>query len=335
MRSLLAALPLAILLAIYLIADPFRVIYNHYPYYDGLNPLPDNKAYANVTAYINGRQHYHYNAFIFGNSRSCYFPVAAWKTHLPADARPIHLDASSETLYGMAAKMKFIESQGDTIKYALIEISPWGFTNDSINPLNAPLPFRIPWQLQGAQDYLPFQYAFFRDFLSRPTWIALSKYYLSGYRENTPDAELFKVPLQSYKVESSETIDDTIEHLINTTPEVFYADRKSALDQALATPFRFVTDRPITRQQRQALTDMAAILKRHHTDYQIIIGPTGSHQMPSPQNLSVLKSIFNPRRVHDMSRFAPAFNTPYAFYDPTHFRPFIGIQLMDSAYSTF
>lgn len=325
LRCLIAALPLIIILAIYIVLDPFRVVRNHDPFYVPGSPLPYNKGYASTMTYLNGRERWKYNAFILGTSRTIYFPAKEWARHLGDDASVYHFDAPSDSPSGIAGKLRLIDSKGDSIKYALIEIAPWSFGAEESDDFA----FRRPWQLTGIEKLPHFHYTFVRDFFRRSMFTALMRYYATG-QIRVQDAGLFQQRSWSDNPVNNETINDSVERLIATNPRLFYEGK--AIKFATSPKKFHYAQTDVPERERLALMEIAGILKRHHTDYRIFIGPEFTHVLMPPQNRRLLDSIFEPSRVIDLSLFPPAFTKPMAFYDPIHFRPHIGAMLLDSMY---
>ena len=121
-KIFLFLIPVYIFLLIYLFTDPFKIIYNYDNYYINNDFVSLNRAVINAKTYLKNRKTQKYNAFIFGSSRSIAAHCKDWITYLPNDAKPFHYDGNAEGLYGINKKVKFIDSQGDTIKYAVIFI---------------------------------------------------------------------------------------------------------------------------------------------------------------------------------------------------------------------
>lgn len=329
LRCLLAAVPLAAIVAFYFIADPFRAVRPHDPAYNIGSPLPYNKAHTSVIAYLNGREKYRYDAFIFGSSRSQYFPVREWKRHLGDDASPFHFDASSETLTGIARKMRFIERQGDTIRYALIEIAPWGFGAGD----NRGFSFRTPWQLEDIGKLPQWEYDYLRDFMLRHRFVAIMRYYITGEaRDPSPEKRVFRPPNSSIDPITNEVINDSIDRLIAKSPHIFYKNRQYLFRLLRVNRFHYETTR-IRPREIAALAEIADIMRRHHTDYRIIIGPDADRNMLMPSTRAVLDSLFDSSRVHDMTLFLPAVTDTTAYYDQIHFRPHIATMMLEEVYN--
>ena len=122
LRSLVALLPVLLLVALYVIKDPFHVLR---PGDGAATPgdtvaLTVNTGYQSVETFKRHNAELHYDSFIFGSSLSGYYRVGDWKKHLPEDASPIHFNASRETLQGILNKLHFLASRGVHVAHALI-----------------------------------------------------------------------------------------------------------------------------------------------------------------------------------------------------------------------
>ncbi len=99
-RLLLFLLPLWLLVVLYVLLDPFLVVwhYDNYYYRTGLHPTLDMD-YVSCENYVNRDGVHHYNAFIMGNSRSQFWHADDWRRHLGDSAVVCHYYGNGETLY--------------------------------------------------------------------------------------------------------------------------------------------------------------------------------------------------------------------------------------------
>ncbi len=330
-RSLMAAIPLALLLIAYVMLDPFKVVYNTNP---AISPhgtiLPFNKGLISIRAYDNNRSHLHYNAYILGSSRTIYYRADDWATHLPDDATIIHMDASGETTEGILLKLQYIESAGDSIKYALIEFAPWAFTTKESDTT----PFRTPCQLTGRSEVV-FQWKYFHDFLQRDFIKTYAMYLITGQPIERSNHKVFLYEYFNYEAETNECINDSIEKILDTAPMQFFASRYTNDEFALefsrdSIPPTLPT--AIDSTQREMLAEIKSIFNRHNTDYQIIIGPDWNRDNISPSDLKTLTDIFGDNRVHNLSQWQAVTDSVRNFYDHTHYRPPVAKAILDSIY---
>lgn len=325
-RSIFALFPLAVLGVVYVALDPFKVVRHHSPYYEKWSPLPFNKSYASTVIYLDGRSKYHYDSFLFGGSRTIYFEAGSWKKHIGDSASVFHFDGPLESPISIAAKLKLIESNGDTVKNAIIESPPWAFNGEYVG-----FPFRMPWQLIGFWDYPRFQYLYFKDFLNREMFFPLMRYYFTGEARETSDMMVFATPMSSFDIRTNETIDDSVENIITIDPRRYY---QSHSNDFIGVRDSFAYEyQQIREDEVEALRYIADVFRRHGTDYVFIIGPDLNHSLLSPENRKLLDSIFGSSNIYDFTRWDVAFSDSVAFYDPVHFRPYIASMIMDSIYS--
>ena len=78
------AIPLVILLAIYLWTDPFRCLHA----FDINDVDATNREYLSTELFLRNNPTYHYNSFIFSSSRGGGMNTYQWKTYLSEDAQP-------------------------------------------------------------------------------------------------------------------------------------------------------------------------------------------------------------------------------------------------------
>jgi hypothetical protein len=80
------------------------------------------------------------------------------------------------------------------------------------------------------------------------------------------------------------------------------------------------------------LKQIQTILKKHNTDYRIIILPMYDQYKFNEQDMNVLYSIFEKERIYDFSGINK-YTLPIGnYYEPGHFRDILGKQMLDSIY---
>ena len=121
-KAFLVSLPVTLLLCVYVILDPFKVLYAYPSYYTSGVPcyIPCNRDFVSTETF---RRYYptnRYDSFIFGNSRSIFYEVKDWQQHIQS-IHCFHFDASGESLYGICAKFRYLDRLGVGITNALID----------------------------------------------------------------------------------------------------------------------------------------------------------------------------------------------------------------------
>ena len=114
------SLPVVILVSSYFFTDVFKVIYHYDPYYDVNYPIGLNRSYGSTETFLNQNKKYHYNSFIFGNSRSLFYEVESWNKYLPKGSICFHFDASGGSIKDIYDKIKYLDEHGCDMRNALI-----------------------------------------------------------------------------------------------------------------------------------------------------------------------------------------------------------------------
>ncbi|NCX95504.1 MAG: hypothetical protein EBX41_03675, partial [Chitinophagia bacterium] len=118
-----AAAPLILLMLFYVIQDPFKVVWHYNKFYEkeGIVNVVLNNEYISTENFLNNYKNYHYDSYIFGNSRSRNYEIEYWKTKINT-RYAYHFDASNENLYGIERKLAFLSNRNLPIKNALLVI---------------------------------------------------------------------------------------------------------------------------------------------------------------------------------------------------------------------
>ena len=331
-KALAMTLPVLLpAIAYYLAADPFKVLYHYDNYYErpeGRNfAVGVNKGMVTIRDY-NARKSEgaRFNAFIFGASISCYYDARKWGALLGSDANPFHFDSSGESLEMMAEKVEYLDRQGDTIKYALVILDPIGMGTDS----KTGLAYKHPPEISGgAGAWLEWHYSFFRastnaDFFK--SWIPAIVTGESCFYGRSPI--FVEQPIVYDRSCNQETLPEW-DRMIATDSKGFYAARK-----LVASPDTLsVSAAVVVGERAEAVRRIAEVFRRHHTDYQIIIGPNRRKVCLNPSDYATLAATFAAARVHDYSAsHATALECDTMLYDNTHYRPAFASRLLHRTY---
>lgn len=328
--TLLALLPALLVVALYLVKDPFHVVrpYKGQVYNPGDTiTLTINWGYITVESYKYFDPQEHFDSFIFGSSLSGYYFIKDWQRHLPADARPFHFNASRETLYGMFNKLRYLWRRGVNIKHALLIIED-------------EMLMRQPMD----DDVLFVQHP---QTAPNVSWWKFHQLYFNAYRHPEVVAYLLCPEAMTQRVldEGYATTDlsDRIEPInesyyrwadsvINVNPDAFYTPQHIAHYQL---PLKELPCQPkITPHVNNMLRDIAGLLEKMGTDYQVIIPPHYGYEAISSDDLYAMELVFGPERVHDFSHDPQLGSDLHYYYDDGHLISRECGRLIDSAYNT-
>ncbi|MBR5684777.1 MAG: hypothetical protein IKX18_01325 [Muribaculaceae bacterium] len=328
LRCLVALLPVLLLVAFYIVRDPFHVVkpYSGQQYSPGDSvALTTNWGFVTVESFKHFNPQEHYNSFIFGSSLSGYYRIQDWQRHLPEGARPFHFNASRETLQGMLNKIYYLARNDVPLKNVLIVMEDEMLMRQ---PLDNDVLFVQHPQTAREVSWWKFHQLFFNAY-RRPEIVA----YLIA-----PGAMTQHVLEKGY---ATTDIPDRIENI----NEGYYRWADSVI---VANPDDFFTPEHIAKYQRplkelpckdkitpdveRMLREMADALKKLGSDYQIIIPPHYGYEAIASNDLYMLESIFGEDRVHDYSHDPKLGSNLHYYYDDGHLIAAECARLMDSAY---
>lgn len=327
--SLLALLPVLLLVGVYVIKDPFGVLTP----YNGKVPatvdtvqLTVNTGYLSVEAFRHFESSRHFDSFIFGSSLSGYYRIQDWATHLPNGASAFHFNASRETLHGILNKLNYLKRNGVTVKNALIVMEDEMLKR---MPLDGDILYVQHPQTTPNVSWWKFHQLYFNAF-RHPE--------LAAYTICPTDATTRLVLEKGYattdipdRIEAlNESYYGRIDSIIAVNPDAFFTPEHMA---RYSQPMRLMPcPDKVTAQVEALLKDIAAALASQGTDYQIIIPPHYAWEAISSHDLFKLEQIFGMDRVHDFSHDATMGTDLHYYYDDGHLTARQCARLMDSAY---
>ena len=326
--SLLALLPVLLLVALYVVKDPFHVVkpYKGRVYNPGDTiALTINWGHVSIESYKYFDPEGHFDSFIFGSSLSGYYRIADWQRNLPDDARPFHFNASRETLYGILNKLKFLRSRGVVIKNALLVIEDEMLMR---RPLDGDVLFVQHPQTAPEVSWWNFHQLYFNAF-RQPDIVA---YLLC------PGPMTDRVLEEGY---ATTDITDRIEpinegyygladSLIAVNPDAFFTP--SHIAQYSRPLKELPCEDKITGPVEALLNAISTILRKQGADYQVIIPPHYGYEAIASSDLYKMELIFGQDRVHDFSHDPDLGTNLRYYYDEGHLIAHECGRLIDSAY---
>jgi len=327
-RTLLAALPVFLMVALYAFRDPFHVVHPVITSTENNDSVVAgcNAGFTAVETYLAHDNERHFNSFIFGSSMSQNYKAGYWLPYLDKDASILHFDASGETLDGIINKMHFLNSHGSTIKNALIIIE--------VEMLDRPI---------HDDDIL---YAQHPSTTQPQDWLKFHTLYFNAFRNLTQvKSALFPQRYHNEMVNKG-MISDEKSMRIGDINEVFYAISDSLIANA---PSKFFTKQrllsrkhsqlpapalPVISQEIEAkLRMIKSIIDQNKTDFIILVPPCNVKPQLKWADLWVLKNVFGEDKVFDFSSHPGLVYNEYVYYDqPGHLISAKCKEILDSAY---
>jgi hypothetical protein len=332
LKLLLFSIPFLFFVGLYIYWDPFKVIRHYQHYYESGKPsyISLNREFVSTQTWVDQYPRYHYDSYIFGNSRSKFYQVATWSKLIGADSnRCYHFDASAESIFGIDGKLKFLAASHAPIRNALFVIDA-GALNKTDNS-GGHIFVKDP-RISG-ESRIAFQVDFLKDFFDFDFLRALIDFKISGQIKDymTKDFLLDDRPF-FYDSITNELSLNSIEALIKKDTAAYYGPRQKFF-YSRDTTTQQIYPAVIKAPQLKLLQDIRDKLRANNTSYRIIISPLYDQKRLNPDDLRVLQDLFGKKYIFDFSGINSVTRSRYNYYESSHYRPFIADSLMKIVYA--
>lgn len=328
-KVLVFTMPFWLAITIYIYTDVFRVIWHYDTYIEESDYFWRNKEYVSTMTYYNQNPKYHYDSFIFGNSRSAVFRIDSWKKYLPNNSKCFHFDASGGTIGGLRDEIKFIDKSNGVINNALIVLD-----NDILSRLypkeNSGHIYVNPPMLRNDSNLFSFHWQHFCAFWD-PTFLrAIIDYNLFGvFRPYMK--EVFIEPYRNeYNSETNELKHTFVDKEIEKG--VYYDDAHISVFKDCQKPGTYTSDIE-DMKCINCLKEIKDVLNCHHTKYKVIIPPLYDQVKLNRKTFNYLCEIFGKENVYDFSGVTKWSMDYHYYYEQYHFRPIVADEMMKIVYT--
>lgn len=327
-RIFLFSLPLLCIIALYIVVDPFKVVWTYDDYY----PQDDSAValdmdYVSVENYHNKSTMYAYDSFIMGNSRSRFWDVQDWAAYLPEGSECYHIEAAGESLYALAKKVEYVGGSCPKWRNALFVIDVELLQLDQ--PRNGYLNYLAP-RAVGFSNVVGFHLSHLKAFLTPKFMWACLEYKMTG--EVKPwmrDANLLSDVRMRYDVRHNQIYLDEFEKQI--VQGTYYTDKRMGVFDRHREADRLHA--PVLNPLRiSMLSDIKRVMDCHQTDYRIVINPLYTQWKLHPSDKARLDSIFGSDNVYDFSGCNEVTADYHNYYEDSHYRPHVARRLLDIVY---
>lgn len=316
--------PFAILLALYALVDPHKAFRHYDQYYSPSDFIEINRGYGSTCVYDNNYKKYHYDSFIFGNSRSLVYRIDEWKKYIPSESNCFHFDCSGGCVEDIYRKVKYIDEHGESIKYAIFVIDSRLLSRTFFNGM----PYNIAPQLVDYDNYIDFQCDHIKAFINPSFLFSYTVYYFTRDYKEFMDGYIQKYRRPVAPINNELTYYDQ-DSLINAgkyyTPEFLKVFNNVQFPDSVALV-------SLNDERKDRLMSMNEILVKQKTNFKIIISPLYDQIRINPVDLEFLKSTFGEQNVYDFSG-TNKWNTDYHnYYESTHYRPNVADDILQIIY---
>ncbi len=328
--SFFLTIPFLVLLCLYIILDPFKVLKSYDSFYDTKadGRVGLNRDFVSTTTFIRNSEKIDYNSFIFGNSRSIFYQIDDWKKHLDSNSKCYHFDASGEALWALNKKLEFIDKQGNNLNNILLILDYATIIQDK--PKEGHL-FIISPPLVNNSNLFDFHKTFYLTFLNHKFLYAYLDFKLSGkVKPYMRTSYLLDDRPLNYDITTNEIRYNYFEKLIEDGK--YYTHERLSVFYDRDTLTQKYSSQSIFEEQKKIFQNIQSILEKHNSKVKVIISPLYDQMKMNDNDLIYLRSIFGQNNVFDFSGINEYTNDYSNYYESSHYRPHIARKLMEIAY---
>lgn len=264
-----------------------------------------------------------YDAFILGSSRSKMFSTRTWTRHLPRGARPFHMGVNDESLYGIDAKIAFLEREGFATRWILLALDHRILSRTS-NP--EPHIFREAPVVSG-EHALQFYKRFVIAFLDPRFLHAWAVWWATGQAPPGSETLLWTSDVE-YVRPTGDHVYAGMEAELARDPSGYYARRAEVFRRPRRSPAVPV----VGDEARPLLARVAAAFGQRRTDVRVVVTPNFDQVPLHAADLRSLQDAFGRDRVWDFSGVNELTRDIRNYYEERHFRPEVAAWVLDRVY---
>ena len=323
LKTILLALPFALVIAFYVWVDPFMVIRNYNDYDSPI--VMQSEGTVGWKKYKMFRHIRHYDSFIMGSSCTKAFNTADWLQYI--NGSPFRFFGNAEGLADMCLKLEALDRQpGQKIRNLLI-VGEVDFLSRGLPQKGAT--YSVPPEVSG-QSWIAYQTTHLQAFFA----LKFLKKYLR-YRVTHRYTDDMNGVINNHGRLRTRFTNDAIpyaEPLIHKQGERFWQTPEWL--SARAENYVFTERKPVIfHAQLACLLRIKRICDKHHTNLKIAIGPAYKTGAVNHTDIELLKKIFGQYNVVDYSdRAHIAFTDYHYFSDPAHYRNRVGRLILHDLY---
>lgn len=324
-KILLFFSPILLVIGAFILLDPFRIIWHYEDYYEGTH-IGINRGFVSTMVYINQKDKYNYDSFIFGNSRSIAYYEDEWKKYIHQNSSVFHFDASGGSVAGLYFKVKYIDEHGGNIKNALLVLDHNLLeTTEQTGYLFRPAPI-----LEGYKNLLPFLKDHFEAFTTYDFIYALADFSISREYKDYMGDYIIERKIE-WRKKSNEIRRDSRD--IEIIKGTYYTPKRLKVFDNWQHPDS-LSSSIINEERKKYIEETAKIFKKHNTSYKVIINPLYDQIKLNAEDLSFLQMTFGKDFIFDFSG-PNKWNSDYHnFYEQSHYRPCVANDILKIIYNS-
>ena len=320
---------LGLLVLLYYLSDPFKVIKRHENFSNPITVL--NRDYVSTELFLNNYKINNYNTFVLGSSRTLGFSEKSIKSLFKnEDNKLFYFDSSGEYIEGILNKLKLIDSLGLSISNVFMVIcSDYTFTDNVSLALKSNdrkhLFLRHPIYRQT--NNLSFQFQYLKTYF-KPKFLISYLSYLTFNSDyfNLHDYMIFK-PI-SIDSENNRLVLVGLDNDISKDSLKYYNDRAHIFDNVALDELR-INKPQINSIELNTLKEISKIFEKHSTNLVVVVSPLFKNYKINILDNILISSALN-TCVFDFSGNNNFTVYKGYYYENSHYRPILGDMIIDS-----
>lgn len=307
-----AVFPILFITSLYACFDPFCIVH-HYDYsslkfLQMKKTFDINQDYIKTEIFIKNFKDKYFDTYVFGNSKSLLLDSSHLQ-NLFSSPSYYNYAVNFENIYGIEKKLEYLDTNKKEIKNVLL-----GFDADVLRrPKNSTGHLFRKHPILTEETYFNFQFLCYID-IYEITFIKI----LSSELKN----RLFN--LQS---ETKLNIAHLDSNILTKKDSIYYSNKQLFYNRSTEQQF----SKPVIMPRNKIiLSNIARILKKHNTNYYILIQPLYNQTKLSPSDMRELCTIFEKNRIYDFSGKNDITNDKYNYYENAHYKKAIANKILDS-----
>ena len=324
-KCILFSLPLWIALIPYVFRDPFKVLYHYENYYSAEGKdyyVNTNRGFVSTQMYIQNKDKYHYDSFIFGSSRSHVFCINEWKKYIGDTTSCFHFDGYGESLYMIHAKMKYVDGKSP-MRNVLLPIDYEVLSQ--VEQDYGHLWVAHPALVEG--NWGTFQMAHLRAYITPKFLFAYWDLFLTGMSKPYMfEDQIIEKADTVYNVAYNER--SNRESVIERLDDEYYAEKNMSFPERNGENYYPII---IGSKQKLMLTEICAVLERNGGNFRVLINPGYDQKRLSEEDMAYLKELFGNNLVDFSGKNVWTEDFHY-WSDPSHFNAYVSNEMLRVAY---
>lgn len=320
MKGFLLLLPLILLVLVFVVSDPLKVIHRY------SSPLEIgvlmNDRHFQAEYLLHNKIAYH--SFIFGSSRSKMYQTRVWREYIN-DSMVFHMGVNDESLWGVLKKLEYLDKHHYDIQNCLILLDPRLLRDIKNNDAHI---FRDHPAVSGETNIEYYKH-FFIAFLTPDFLKAYYNWNRTHHFDESMKQYIWKERF-NYDAYTGDIFYTEYDSLIKLNYDKYYSSSVFYHRDSVKIA---QSDRPVlTKNTKSYLVSIKNIFDKNHTSYKIIITPNYDQVKFNQGDNEFVSKLFGPKNVTNFSGFNAITNDKHNYYEFKHFLPHIADSTLKIAY---